>query len=352
MVYNGPTLVLKRFFGKGGIVGSIGVGVVGCGFVGRGAHVPAFAGMANARLVAVADADETRLAKVKKKYDLKSAYADYRQLVDDPDIQAVVVSLPTSMHAAASLAAIQAGKHVLCEMPLAANLKEVDGMIEAADKARVTLMPSLTFHFTPNYVKAKELIDKGTLGNISTLMYREFIPAKDLATQWPVGCWVWDIEKSGGPLYTLAVWSIDLLRWLAGSDIVEVHPTTKYTKLAKYGGTLGYDAAASLRFANGMVGCLQYSGSVTHSASASRLEVIGDSTYMIDASHNDKVTLFEEEPFKSEWDVKQTGARMWGHQQQDEYFVQCLLEGKQPSITADDGRKAMAIADKIARATQ
>ena len=137
-------------------------------------------------------------------------------------------------------------------------------------------------------------------------MYREFIPAKDLAMQWPVGCWVWDIEKSGGPLYTLAVWSIDLLRWLAGSDIVEVHPTTKYTKLAKYGGTLGYDAAASLRFANGMVGCLQYSGSVTHSASASRLEVIGDSTYMIDASHNDKVTLFGEDPFKSEWDVKQT----------------------------------------------
>ena len=256
------------------------------------------------------------------------------------------------MHAAASLAAIKAGKHVLCEMPLASNLKDVDGMIEAADKAGVTLMPSLTFHFTPNYVKAKELIDKGVLGNISTLMYREFIPAKDLAMQWPVGCWVWDIEKSGGPLYTLAVWSIDLLRWLAGSDIVEVHPTTKYTKLAKYGGTLGYDAAASLRFANGMVGCLQYSGSVTHSASASRLEVIGDSTYMIDASHNDKATLFGEDPFKSEWDVKQTGARMWGHQQQDEYFVQCLLDGKQPSITAEDGRKAMAIADKIARATR
>ena len=194
-----------------------------------------------------------------------------------------MVSLPTALHAAAALAAIQAGKHVLCEMPLASNLKDADKMIKAADKAQVTLMPSLTFHFTPNYVKAKEIIDNGKLGNVSTLMYREFIPAKDLAMQWPVGCWVWDIEKSGGPLYTLAVWSIDLLRWLAGSDIVEVLPTTKYTKLAKYGGTLGYDASASLRFANGMVGCLQYSGSVTHSASASRLEVVGDSTYLLDA---------------------------------------------------------------------
>ena len=50
--------------------------------------------------------------------------------------------------------------------------------------------------------------------------------------------------------------------------------------------------------------------------------------------------------------MKQTGAKMWGHQQQDEYFVQCLLDGKQPSITAEDGRKSMAIADKIARATK
>ncbi len=329
----------------------IGVGVVGCGFVGRGAHVPAFASMEHAQLVAVADADQARLAKVRKKYDVPAAYADYQQLVDDPNVQAVVVSLPTALHAPASLAAIAAGKHVLCEMPLASSLADADRLIEAADKARVTLMPSLTFHFTPNYVRAKELIDKGRLGNLTTLMYREFIPAKDLAQQWPVGCWVWDIDKSGGPLYTLAVWSIDLLRWLAGSDIVEVHPTTKYTKLAKYGGTLGYDAAAALRFANGMVGSLQYSGSVTHAASASRLEVIGDSTYMVDASHNDKVTLFGEDPFKSEWDVKQTGARMWGHYQQDEYFVRCLREGTAPSITPLDGRKAMEIADKIARAT-
>lgn len=307
--------------------------------------------MEHAQLVAVADADEKRLAKVRKKYDVPAVYTDYQQLIDDPNVQAVVVSLPTALHAPASLAAIAAGKHVLCEMPLASNLADADRLIEAADKAGVTLMPSLTFHFTPNYVKAKELIDQGHLGNITTLMYREFIPAKDLAMQWPPGCWVWDIDKSGGPLYTLAVWSIDLLRWLAGADIVEVLPTTKYTKLEKYGGTLGYDAAAALRFANGMVGCLQYSGSVTHSASASRLEVIGDSTYMVDASHNDKVTLFGEDPFKSEWDVKQTGARMWGHHQQDEYFVQCLRDGTVPSITPLDGRKAMEIADKIARAT-
>ena len=329
---------------------SIGVGVCGCGFVGRGAHVPAFAKMEKARLVAVADPDEQRLGKVKRKYDVPTTYQHYHQLIEDPAVDAVIVSLPTALHAEAALYAVEEGKHVLCEMPLAAKLDDAQTMINAAAQKHVTLMPSLTFHFTPNYMKAKQLIDDGALGNVISLIYREFIPAKDLASQWPPGCWVWDVKNSGGPLYTLAVWSIDLLRWLAGSEIVEVKPATKYTELEKYGGTLGYDAYASLRFENGMVGCLQYSGSVTHSASASRLEVIGDSTYVLDAVHNDKVSLFAEEPFVSQWDVKQSGPRMWGHQQQDEYFIQCLLDGTQPSITAVDGLKAMEIAVQIAEA--
>jgi predicted dehydrogenase len=330
---------------------SIGVGVVGCGFVGRGAHVPAIAALENARLVAIADADEKRRGKVVKKYGVEAVYSDFEQLIADPQVEAVIVSLPTHLHAKATLAAIAAGKHVLCEMPLAANMGEVEQMIDAASKSDVCLMPGLTFRFTPNYVKAKQLIEQGELGKLSAVMYREFIPAKDLAGQWPAGSWVWNVDETGGPLFTLAVWSIDLLRWLLGEDVTEVQAATKYTPLEKYGGTLGYDAAAVLSFASGIVGCLQYSGSVTHSASASRLEAVGDATYLLDASHNDKVTLFAEDPFKTEWDVKEGGPRMWGHLQQDEYFVKCIQDGTAPSITPEDGRKAMEIALKIAQAT-
>ncbi len=329
----------------------IGVGVVGCGFVGRGAHVPAFAGLENSFLAAVADPDEKRLGKVAKKYDVAATYKDYHDLAQDPKVDAVVVSLPTPLHAKAALAAIKAGKHVLCEMPLAASLDEAEQIIEAADKAGVILMPGLTFRFTPNYVKAKQLFDEGSVGNLSAAMYREFIPAKDLAGQWPAGSWVWDLEASGGPLYTLAVWSIDLMRWLMGTEITAVHSTCKYTKLEQFGGTLGYDAFASLHFANGVVGSLQYSGSVTHSASVSRLELVGDSTHVIEATNNDKVTLLGEEPTKTEWNVKQPGPAMWGHLQQDEHFVNCIKDGTQPIISPDDGRKAMQVAKQIATAS-
>lgn len=329
----------------------INVGIVGCGFVGLGAHVPAFNDIDGARLVAVADADEGRREKVKRKYGVPTAYDDYAPLVQNPDIQLVVISTPTTLHFPVAMAAIEAGKHVLCEMPLAPSLDQADQMIEAAERQGVCLMPGLNFRFTPNYVKAKELLDRGELGNLMAVIYREWIPAKDLAKQWPPGAWVWNLEESGGPLFTLSVWSIDLLRWLTGSEISDVHAATKYTRLEQFGGTLGYDAFASVHMANGLVGSLQYSGSVNDAATISALELVGDSTQVLSATNNDRVALLGDDPLRTEWNVKQPGAKMWGHQQQNEYLVDCLRTGKQPSITPQDGRRAMEIALAIARAS-
>ena len=334
----------------------LGIGVVGCGFVGRGAHVPSFAGIEGARLVAVADADSKRRTKAATKHKVDASYDDYNKLVKDPNVDAVIIALPTPLHVPASIAALEAGKHVICEMPLAPSLEEADELIDAASKASVILMPSLTFRFTSNYVKAKEMITQGVLGNPTGVLYREFIPASDLASQWPADCWMWQIDKSGGPLFTLSVWSIDLIRWLFDTEITSVDPVVKYTPLEKTGGTLGYDAYVSLRMANGMVGCLQYSGSVNHAASKSNLEVIGDSTCVLSASDNDRVTLFgdssEHSPERTEWNVKETGPKMWGHQQQNEYFVRCVQEGRQPDVKPEDGRRAMEIALQIAQATK
>ncbi|MEO2045452.1 MAG: Gfo/Idh/MocA family oxidoreductase [Pirellulales bacterium] len=329
----------------------LGIGVIGCGFVGRGAHVPSIANIEGARLVAIADVDEKRRNKAAKKHKVESAYDDYNKLINDQQVDAVIVALPTPLHVPASLAALEAGKHVICEMPLAPSLEEADQLIDAASRSRIVLMPSLTFRFTSNYVKAKEMITQGVLGNPTGVLYREFIPASDLASQWPADCWMWQIEKSGGPLFTLSVWSIDLIRWLFDTEITSVEPVVKYTPLVKTGGTLGYDAYATLRLANGMVACLQYSGSVNHAASKSNLEVIGDSTCMLSASDNDLVTLYGESPQKTIWNLKESGPRMWGQQQQNDYFVQCIKAGNLPDVKPEDGRRAMEIALQIGQAT-
>ncbi len=329
-------------------MGTIGVGVVGCGFVGLGAHVSSFAKIDGSRLAAVADPDPKRLGKAADKYRPQAAYQDYQELVADPNVQAVVVALPTPLHAPVAMAAIEAGKHVLCEMPLAANMEQADRMIAAAEKKGVVLMPSLTFRFTPNYVRVKNSIAAGEVGAVTTVLYREFISASDLAMQWPPGSWMWDRSSSGGPLFTLSVWSIDMFRWLMGCEITEVCGAANYTTLDQFGGTTGYDASAVVKFANGVVGCLQYSGTVTPSASTSYLEVIGSSTNVVKATGNETVTRYAPDPRITEWYVKERGARQWGHYQQDEHFIECLLAGRDASITPEDGRKAMEIALKIA----
>ena len=326
------------------------VGVVGCGFVGRGAHVPAFAEIETAELVSIADPDDARRSKVEKKFSLQSSYRDYSELVADPSVDLVVVAVPTPLHADVAMAAIEAGKHVLCEMPLAVTMDAAEQLIDAAKKQGVVLMPSLTFRFTPTFVRVKQMIEEGMIGSPVSLRYREFIPAADLASQWPAGSWMWDIAKSGGPLFTLAVWSIDLFRWLAGAEIDEVHATVNYTELETTR-THRNRSSASLRFADGTVGCLEYSGSVPRAAAECSLEVTGDSAKVLKTWDNDRVALLADAPTRTEWNVKQPGARMWGHLQQDEHLVEALRTGRRPDISAEDGRAAMAIAENVARAS-
>lgn len=300
-------------------------------------------------LVAVADPDARRLNKTANKYQVKSSYRDPTDLIKDPGVDAVVVATPTPLHAKIALEAVRAGKHVLCEMPLAPSLEEADELIEAAKQKGVYLLPGLTFRFTPSFVKVKEMIGQGAIGQPTAIVYREVIPAKDLAEHWPPGSWMWKMEESGGPLFNLSVWSIDLVRWLAESEVEEALWAVNYTVLEKLGGTLGYDASVTLKMANGIVATLQYSGTVAPSASSNWLEVVGDSTSVLNASGNETVTLHGEDPAKTEWNVKQPGARMWGHQQQDEYFVRCIQQERPPEITTEDARKAMEIALQIAK---
>ena len=320
----------------------VGVGVVGLGFVGSGAHLPAFRKMAKADLVAVSDLNEAALKKKAKKHGVPSTYTDHREMLDDPRVDAVVVSVPTQHHASIAIDALKAGKHVICEMPLAATLEEVDQMLAAAKESGKILMPSLNFRFTPNYVKAKALIDAGELGKPTAIMYREWIPAADLAKQWPPGAWVWNLEETGGPLFTLSVWSIDLMRWLTGADFESVEPVVEHFPIEKLGGTLGYNAFVNYRFPGGVVANLQTSGSVANMCSTSILEVIGDNTRSIKANWNNELILFAEDPGKSEWHFRAGGGhREWGHMQMDEHFFDCIIEGRQPSILPEDGRRAV-----------
>ncbi len=324
------------------------VAVAGLGFVGGRAHVPAFRKIPGAELTAVIDVIEEKAREVGTKYNV-NYYLDYKEALKNPEIDAIVVAVPTPFHHKLVSDAIASGKHVLCEMPLTPTIAESEKLGKEAEKAGVILMPDLNFRFTPNYVKAKELIEEGAIGEPLAVTFSEFIAAKDLAAQWPSSSWAWNMEKSGGyPDFTLSVWSIDLVGWLLESEIDDAKWVSNYAPLVEIDNFTGYNTMGIAKFSSGAVGALYYSATVARGEGTSRLEVFGNNTKILKANWNNYLALTGEDT-KQEWVFTEKGTKVWGHYQIDSYFVECILQGKKPTVTVEDAIKAQIVASKIVR---
>ena len=327
--------------------GSVGIAVIGLGFVGGRAHAPSFAKNSESRLVAVSDIRPEPAQRLVEKYGAEY-HKDYNEVLARDDVDGVVVSVPTPYHYDIASAAINKGKHVLCEMPLAPTIEKTQELGKKAEDAGVILMPVLNFRFTPNYVKARELIRQGAIGTPMAFAFRELIPAHELAVQWPLSSWAWDLEKSGGyPDFTLSVWSIDLFRWLFESEVEDVSWESNYSSIDGIDDFRGYQTVGSIRMQNGAVGTLQYGSSVAEGRGTSRLEVFGSNSKILQAIWNDKLELLGSGDEMQEWDLKMKGPRVWGHYQIDEYFVTCIKRGERPEFSYEDAVKAQLVSLKI-----
>jgi UDP-N-acetylglucosamine 3-dehydrogenase len=327
----------------------IGVAIAGVGFVGGAAHVPSFKKIEGSDLLVLCAQTERRVKPLSEEFGVPFSL-DYDKVLENPKVQAVVVSVPTPFHYDMAMKAIKKGKHVLCEMPMASTIDKIRELEKAAKEANVLLMPILNFRFAPIYVKTKEMIESGAIGKPIAFHFREFIPAVAIAEQWPGGSWAWDINRSGGyPDFTLSVWSIDMFRWLFKSEITSVEWMASYPKFEKHKDILGYNTMGVVKLTNGAVGSLHYGASVTPSASTSRLEVYGDNTNVLHAVWNDKILLYSSEQQPQETKLEVKGTRVWGHRQLDEHFIDCLVNGRQPQVTVEDAIKAQEVAQKIVK---
>jgi predicted dehydrogenase len=325
---------------------TVGVAVTGLGFVGGQAHVPAIRKIPGAKLVAVIDVIEDLAKKVATDHGVKY-YTDFHKALEDPAIDALIIAVPTPFHYQLASDAIAQGKHVMCEIPLTPDIAEAYKLRTQAEQAGVILMPDLNFHFTPNYVKAKELIDQGAIGEPIAVAFSESIAAKDLEAQWPVGSWAWNATKSGGyPDFTLSQWGIDLVRWLVG-EIADVTWMCNYAPLKDFGRFTGYNTVGLIRFSSGAVGTLHFCATVARGEGTSRLEVYGDNTKTIQANWNNSLTLTAEGAENETWTFEARGTRAWGHRQVDAHFVECVLTGTKPSITATDAIEVQKVASKM-----
>ena len=141
------------------------VGVIGVGGIAR-THVPGWQASEDAELVAGCDIDQQTLKTWGKEVQVDKLYSDHANLIADPDIDIVDVCTPSSYHAPLVIAALEAGKHVICEKPLAPTPEEIEAMIAARDRSGRLLMTAQHFRYAASSIELKREIDTGVLGNI------------------------------------------------------------------------------------------------------------------------------------------------------------------------------------------
>lgn len=192
----------------------LNVGIIGTGWPGQ-QHALAMGQIAEAGLYACAEVDAERRSAFEKQFQPEKSFASYEPLLRDPSLDAAIICLPNFLHFPASLAALQAGKHVLCEKPPTLNAAEMKVLREEANKRKLLYYFSRQFRFTPAMRMAKETIEKGRLGQIYYAS-ATFIRSRGI----PVGIGNWFTEKKrsgGGALIDIGIHALDAVWYLMGS---------------------------------------------------------------------------------------------------------------------------------------
>lgn len=244
-------------------VAPLGIGVIGCGTIANSAHLPAIRRLRDRlRLVAVADVREEQAARAAREYGAEAYYTDYRQLLARPDIAIVDICTPEFLHGEQVPAAAAAGKHILCEKPMADSLAAADAMLDAARRAGVKFMVGHSRRFTPRYREVRAALDRGEIGEVRLARENERRPrAMYAGLKLPSGYWApsgkpW-VAAAGytlGAALTNAVHETDLLRWFAGAEAASVYAESRVSDPE---GEVPDFITLTVRFTNGALGATE-----------------------------------------------------------------------------------------------
>ena len=192
-------------------------GVLGNASIARKKVIPAMQRAANCDVLALASRAADRAAKAAGALGIERSYGSYGDLLDDPDIEAVYIPLPNSMHAEWTLKAAAAGKHVLCEKPLAMNEPEAGIVVDGCRKAGVLLMEAFMYRLHPQWVAVRELVASGRIGALQAIQAFFSYSNDDPSNIRNIA------ELGGGALMDIGCYPINVARMMFGAEPTGVH---------------------------------------------------------------------------------------------------------------------------------
>ncbi len=333
------------------------VAVVGLGM--GAAHVEGYQRDGRAEVAALCDVDERRLAEAGRKYGVAELYADAGEMLRQVELDAVSIATPNKFHAPLTIAALRRGLHVLCEKPMAMNVREARRMLAAAQRAQRNLMINFSYRFTDMSYALKQQVEAGVIGDIyygRTVWHRRRgMPG--------FGGWFGQKELAGGgPLIDLGVHRLDLALWLMGyPDPVSV----KGAVHCEIAGRLARQQRKRFSVEDLACGLVRLANGATLIVEASWALNINEPEHMVTLLCGTKGGLVQKNVgggyrFAAELYTEEGGNLYTKTLDQAlepapspyQEFVSSILEGRPPLASGEEGLKVMRILEGIYRSAE
>lgn len=306
-------------------------GVMGCARIARMQVVPAMLRCPNACLQAVASRDAAKLAEFRSLFGDFTAYDGYEALILDPAVDAVYLPLPNSLHREWAIRAMRAGKHVLCEKPLALNAGEAEEMIRTSRECGVLLMEAFMYRYTDRISKVRGVLESGALGQIRSInsTFRFFLDRQNTIKEKP--------ELGGGAMYDVGCYPLNLI-----SLVTQSEPVSIAVECDKPHG-VDVNLSAILRYADGLIATLHCGfnafGRIHSEIVGTEGALLIPDTFLDDAG---EITLQTKQGSQS---IAVAKSDRYGEEIGD--FSSAILEHRCPALGLEESLRNMRILDRI-----
>ncbi len=312
------------------------VGVAGAGRIGK-VHVGTLVrNLPEVHVAAITDPRGEEARKVAEQHSIPAIKRDFDELVQDPEIDAVLICSPTDTHADYIIAAARAGKNIFCEKPVALSLDVIRQALEAVNQCGVRMMIGFNRRFDANFQKVRSLVENGDLGDLHILK----ITSRDPAPPPPEY-----ISASGGMFLDMTIHDFDMARFVTGSEVVQVSAEAGVLVDPRIGEQGDVDTAViTLRFENGALGVIDNSRRACYGYDQ-RLELFGSKGMVrIDNCRHDTHEFFDAAGSQGSLPLDFFMDRYaQSYATELKAFVRSLLEGSEFPVSGDDGLLSVAI---------